>query len=1022
MLLIARASWIWRHVRIHKADQSRAHGRSSVSPKLLPGRHAILLAGILGLFALAPSASAQYRYDHWTADTGLPQNSVRGICQTPDGYLWIATLDGVARFDGVRFSIFNKSNTAGIQSNRFASMIQGRNGDLWFFIEGGRITRYHRGEFQTYGKAQGLPDTAIQSITGDGSGRVWVLFTDTIAKWDENAGRFVDITPKDLRLPYQQLRWEQTGFWGWDQRGLHLFVDGRFLSYPLPAWFPGSSIWRAGLDGSGTVWLDAVDGRFVSIARGETSRYPGGALASFAIPYVDHRGHSWTIRFGHRLERSIEYPTSGVSASIPFSMFYEDSEDNLWLGTEGQGLYRLQSQSIRAYSKEQGLVDRNVYPIYQDRAGAVWIGAWRSGLSRFQGGRFTNYTVADGLPNGLATALSEDSAGHLWIATHGGLCVFAGGRLRKPPALVLPDHAMVQAIHEDRKHTLWFGTPQGLVSYKNGATRVFTTRDGLATDDVRVIVEAASGDLWIGGYGGLTRLRDGRFSRWRERDGLSSDSVRAIYVDSDDTVWIGTYDNGLDRLKDGKITRYDKNHGLFSNGVFQILEDARGNLWMSCNQGIYRVSKRELSDFAAGTRASVTSVAFGKVDGMVNVECNGGISPAGIKTRDGKLWFPTQDGVAVIDPEIVTSNPKAPSVVIESSLVDRVPYPVVGPLRIAPGHENLEIQYTALSFIKSEQIQFKYKLDGLDSAWVDAGSRRTAYYPHLPPGKYVFRVIAANSDGIWNLGGRSLPVVVMAPFYRTWWFSTIMALAAAALVSGAWFYRIAQLQRVQTAQREFSQQLIANQETERKRIAAELHDSLGQRLVVINNLALFSLRGRKQAAELDEQARTMEEISTEAALAIEETRSISYNLRPFQLDRLGLRKAIQALIRSVSKASEIRFSSEIADIDGLFPEELRISFYRIVQEALSNIMKHSEATEASVGIERSDGHVVLTIRDNGRGFAPETRGSQTGHGGFGLTGIAERARLLGGGLKVHSEPGGATVITVEIDLEADRHV
>ena len=401
---------------------------------------------------------------------------------------------------------------------------------------------------------------------------------------------------------------------------------------------------------------------------------------------------------------------------------------------------------------------------------------------------------------------------------------------------------------------------------------------------------------------------------------------------------------------------------------------------------------------------------------MLNVECNGGLWPAGTKTRDGKMWFPTQDGIAVVDPEAVTVNSQPPPVAIESGLLDRTPVPVGGVLRIPPGNDSLEIQYTALSFSRPEQIRFQYKMEGLDDGWVDAGSRRTAYYSHLPPGTYAFHVIAANSDGVWNTEGQVLPIVVLAPFYQRWWFILLVVLAGSLLILRLFRYRDLQHQRAAALQQAFSQRLIASQESERKRIAGELHDSLGQRLVVINNLALFLLRGRDTSSPASEPSETVEEIRREATLAIEETRSISYNLRPFQLDRLGLRKALESLIRSVSRASGVRFYAEIADIDHLFPEDLRISFYRIVQEALQNIVKHAGASEGKVSVERSDRNVLLSISDNGVGFAPEARSAEVGSGGFGLTGMTERAGLLGGTLTVKSEAGRGTTITVAIPL------
>jgi signal transduction histidine kinase len=567
---------------------------------------------------------------------------------------------------------------------------------------------------------------------------------------------------------------------------------------------------------------------------------------------------------------------------------------------------------------------------------------------------------------------------------------------------------------------MWFGTRLGLARYENGVTRFLTKKDGLAANDIHVILEGANGDLWVGGYGGLTRIRNGQFTRWTEKDGLPSNNIWSMYEDRDGVLWIGTYDGGLSRFQSGRFTNYSVKDGLYDEGVFRILEDSLGYFWISCDHGIYRVSKHDLNAFASGKLRTIASVAYGKIDGMLTIQCNGGIWPSGTRTGDGKLWFPTQDGVAVIDPRSVAHDDIPPSVIIESALIDNVLVPGGDQLRIPPGKANVEINYTALSFIDAAQTHYKYKLDGLDADWVDAASRRIAYYSHLPPGKYTFHVIAANSDGVWNNKGQTLAITVLAPFYETWWFEMLMLIAAGALVAIAWRYRVAQLERAQAMQQAFSRQLIASQEAERKRIAAEMHDSLGQRLVVIKNPALFLLRSRKNGHREEADVETIAEISEEASFAIDETREISYNLRPFHLDRLGLTKAIEAMIRTAGTASGIRFSPELDNIDDFFPDELRINFYRIVQESLGNIMKHAQATEVKVTVKRSPESVTLTIEDNGRGFGVEARGSQPSRSGFGLTGMSERARLLGGEFKVRSAPGRGTTVTVEISQKGVR--
>ncbi len=330
-------------------------------------------------------------------------------------------------------------------------------------------------------------------------------------------------------------------------------------------------------------------------------------------------------------------------------------------------------------------------PICEDHAGAIWIGAWPGSVSRFKNGRFTNYTKRDGLSGEEITALYEDRAGRLWVGEYGqnnGLRVFHDGRFNVPSGL--KDLGLVFAMDQDCEGAFWLGTENKLVRYKDGVATSYTTKDGLAGNDVRVIIADAAGNLWIGSYGGLTRYCQGKFTHWTERDGLPSDSVRALYEDAEGVLWIGTYDGGLGRFKDGKFTRYTTREGLFNDGAFQILEDARGNLWMSCNRGIYRVSKQQLNEFAAGQRSGITSIAYGNGDGMLNAECNGGCAPAGVKARDGKLWFPTQNGVAVIDPDAVPINREPPPVAIESCLIDRAPVALDRPVRIRPGHDSFK--------------------------------------------------------------------------------------------------------------------------------------------------------------------------------------------------------------------------------------------------------------------------------------------------------------------------------------------
>jgi signal transduction histidine kinase len=646
-------------------------------------------------------------------------------------------------------------------------------------------------------------------------------------------------------------------------------------------------------------------------------------------------------------------------------------------------------------------------------------------LFQFQDGTFTGHNLYASNLQGRRVligpwALRPARAGGLWIGDYLGLHLYRDGRLTDmEPFVDVP----VMSIVEDRDGVLWLGTlkgnapgnPGGLYRLKDGETTHYSVENGLVSSDVRVITQDHQGALWIGTTDGLSRFTDGRFTNYTTGHGLSNDHVRDIYEDADGTLWIGTYGGGLNRFKNGAFTPITTRNGLFDNIVSRILEDARGNFWMSCNRGIYRVSRQELNDAADGKIRAVTSISYGVGDGMATSECNGGAQPAGWKTRDGKLWFPTIKGVVVVDPTMVNQLP--PPVHIEQMLADKISVDLSQPIEIAPGQKDLEIHYTALCFTAPEKVRFKYQLEGYDETWVDAGARRTAYFTHLPPGAYRFRVIAVNNDGVWNMDGASLQFEQLPPFWQTWWFWSLAIAGVGSLAALAYHQRVSQLKQAKTAQEEFSRRLIELQEDDRKRIASELHDSLSQSLVIIKNRALHSLQTPEKPELAFEQ---MEEIVESASQALTEVRQMAYDLRPFQIDRLGLTKAIEAMVRKVANSNELNMTTDLDLIDGLLPSALEIHLYRIVQESLNNIIKHAEATEASVTIKKNSQLMELTIQDNGKGFDPDL--TTNDRSGFGWINMRERVRILGAILSIQSAPGQGTTVIVRVALKDGRYV
>lgn len=981
------------------------------------------------LFGPLPLSLAQYHIDSWTTDNGLPHNAVREIVQTRDGYLWLTTADGLVRFDGVRFTTFNRENSPGMVGNRITALLQDNNGDLWMGSDGS-VMRLHNGVFTGYGPGSGVPNGMVSGIMLDPSGDPLILSTQSVLRWHK--GRLETLHTGSFPnspVSFPVIRYPKSpGFWSKNAQALELYIRGRLISWDAQQGNPASGIRAVAEDEHGTIWA-AGSGKLFRHRNGRLAPVPhppgcspGADMSFIAAPKLE------LVCYGAGLPLVTSAPDGSerhrLVDSLPPSLephspttFYQDREGILWIGTSFAGLWRVRKQTVVTLSSGEGLRGHNVYPIYQDRAGSIWIGAWPNTLNRYYDGQFQYFSERDGIVPYIS-ALYQDRAGTLWVGAYGGdrndtskgdgLRVFKHGRFVPPAGL--RGLGVVRAILQDRLGALWFGCEDKLVRYDKGVRRIFTTRDGLATNYATVLVEDRTGNLWIGGQGGLTRLSGDRFTPFTVRNGLPSPMVRSLYVDSENVLWIGTYDGGLGRFEQGRFTRYTTRDGLFSSGVFQILEDSRGYFWISSNQGIYRVQKEELNNFARGKTRTITSIAYGKADGMRNIECNGAHWPAGIRARDGKLWFPTQDGVATIDPEQVPINQNPPSVTIESCLIDRKPVPFDKFVRLTPAQTSFEIQYTALSFVNPERIRFRYKLDGLDQDWTDAGSRRTAYYSHLPPGDYIFKVIAANSDGVWNTLGPQLGISVLPPFYKTWWFVTVIFVTSAGAAIFGWKYRVSQLQHAYAAQQTFSRQLIASQERERKRIAAELHDSLGQQLLIIKNWAVLALTGLNGQKSLKEP---LDEISATASHAIEEMRDIAYNLRPYQLEKLGLTAAIRSLVARVNASSNIRVAGKVEDVDGLFSQEVEISIYRIVQEALNNSIKHSQASEGSVLVTSNSGTLHLLIEDNGRGFTPpDSRTPQESPKGFGLLGIAERVRMLGGTVTIQSAPGQGSRIHI----------
>jgi ligand-binding sensor domain-containing protein len=763
---------------------------------------AVVLLGLASpARALDPRrAITEYSLDVWRIADGLPQNTVQNIVQTRDGYLWLATQEGLVRYNGLSFTVFDTSNSA-IPRNFIESLYEARDGALWFGTFHGGITRYSGGTFRTfttrdglsangataiaeepdgtlwfatldaglnryqngqitvYRVAQGLPDDRVLSLHCTRDGSLWIGTESGLARWRD--GRFTVFTRKD-GLPDDVVTALAEGHdgcvWIGTRKGLSCFRQGRFTSYGARKGLPNAEIQVLRVDPAGVLWIGT-----------------GGGLSRFH----DGEFQAFTSR-------------EGLAQDIVLALAY-DREGSLWIGTDGGGLNRLKDGKVVTYVSRDPRWQPAANTVVGDGQGGLWVGAYGGQIDRLQGGAFT-ILPSDPLKQSIVRAVARDG-NDLWIGTELGLSLYHAGRFEFFSGRDGLPVTSVRAILLDRHGALWVGTDGNGVARRQGRGFVlYGEREGLAGNRVRVIHEDRQGRLWIGTYGGLSLFQDGRFTNFGAAQGLSDPLVRSLYDDAAGALWVGTFGGGLFRLRDGRFDAWTMREGLTSDIVYGITEDASGHLWMSCNRGIFRVAKAELEAVASGNARAVHPRLFGVGDGMKSSECNGG-NPALWKDEQGGLFFPTIDGVVRVDPDRLPRNEVPPSVVVEQVLADGRPLETGGGVTVPPGRPRVEIRFAGVSFLAPERMEMAYRLEGFDRDWIDAGARRVATYTNLPPRRYTFHVRASNEDGVAATDPAPLALRVEPRFYETGLFLAACAGVLALAGFGAHRLRVAGLKR-----------------------------------------------------------------------------------------------------------------------------------------------------------------------------------------------------------------------------------
>lgn len=740
---------------------------------------------------------SQYSLASWETRDGLPQNSVQSLAQTADGYLWVATVEGLARFDGFRFTVFDRANTPPLTRNDIQSLYAAGDGSLWISAYGSGLLRHRQGAFRAYAPPGGWASSTLSAITEDAHGAVWIgtdggglfrLKDDVFERRSVAEGLSHDSV-------WSLCPARDGGLWVGTSAGVDRLVDGRFERFPGSEVLAGKIVTALAEDAAGRLLAGTAEGLYVL----ENGSFR--IVDPFARDYVhvlkrDRAGTLW-VGTDEGLSRLQDGRVEALGASdglaSSVSAILEDREGAIWVGTVSNGLFRLMDGAVTMHTQRTGVSTDEVVSIAGARDGGAWLGHGDGEIDRYDGARFTPIHARGALRRAVVSTLHEDRGGRLWVGTDLGLHLYEKGRWTSYTARDGLPNPIVRSILEDSGGRLWVGTDGGgLALFERGKFKTFSQRDGLPSDNLRALHEDRKGTLWIATYGGLASMVDGRFRSFATRDGLAADLVRSFHEDAEGTLWIGTYGGGLRRMKDGVLTAYTSREGLFNDVIYAILEDDGGRLWMSCNKGLFSVEKQQLEDFAAGRRKSIVSLAYGRDDGMLSADFSGGF-PAAWKAPDGRLWFPSLRGIVAIDPAgAARTRPASPAIVEERIVDGELIAPGVA-LDVGPWARRLELTFTALAFAAPERLEFAYRLDGFDPDWVPAGSQRIAVYTNVPPGRYEFRVRVRNRGGDWNNDAETLAVRVRPHWYRTPLFYVLAATAALLAVLGAHKLRVREL-------------------------------------------------------------------------------------------------------------------------------------------------------------------------------------------------------------------------------------
>ncbi len=966
---------------------------------------------VLLLLALSPTAVTQtptYVSRIWRTADGLPENRIRAIAQTPDGYLWVGTSSGLARFDGVRFVVYARFNTPSMSDDNIRALAVARDGSLWVATDGGGLLHYQNGQFQSFGPKEGLTNEFVGAVVEDRHGEVWAGTNRGLFRRHGERFQRVD---EPLRLPniaFFGLREGHDGrVFAGGPSGLFVFESGNLRPYDDGHDLDG--VYHVGASKDGSLWLGTHHGlrvvgnpSFIDAKHAYTKSMIGTTIE-------DHAGNMWLGTEGdglyvvrNRQEAAFRAPAPLPDNSI--AAILEDREQNIWVGT-ADGLVRMSVPDVSIVSSRDGLSGDNISTTYCGQRGVVWLTTVTGRSFRYGNGRIEAVHLpapADGL---RIRGTFEDRTGAFWFGTdnQGVVRMVHGKATRFTTAEGLRNNG-IQAFYEDRDRNLWIGTTSGLSRWDGSHFKNYYLNEGLSYGWVRAIAEDHNGDMLVGTDRGLNRFHGDRFVPDASFAALGRDRVWSIYPDSPGTLWIATRGAGLVRLRDGQASRITTREGLLSNSIFQVVGDGRGTLWMSGPLGLSAASIADLNAVADGKSQTMAVLAYGTGDGLESTQINGGVQQSGCLTQEGELWFPSVKGAVHFRPSPPRTIDRSP-VRVESVLVDGKSVSsnisTAGEVSIEPDRRRVEIEFTACSLRAPERAAFRYKLENFDANWIAATGRRAVSYDHLPPGRYRFRVIAHDGSLDASPSEAGISLVVRPHFYRTAWFFGLIVLALGAVVGGVFLYRERQVRA------RYNLRL-----AERTRIAREMHDTVVQGCVGVSTL----IEAAAGSARFDQDLmlECLDNARIHLRLTLDEARQALTDLRHDSFEN-GLPGALSELAQAVRNEKAIPVDLEVAGAAVPLPDSTNRTLLLVTREAIRNALSHAAPSNVTVRLHFAPSVIRLEIQDDGCGFVPGSA-CLADEGHFGILGMRERMEQTGGSLEVSSSPGVGTTVTARLPL------